>query len=85
MLQVKDNQPKTRQAMERWFDEVCTAPPTLQHTEKGHGRIVTYRLWVSDGLNDYLEELGWPKVGQCFRLERSVRYPKTGQTKVGVR
>ncbi len=84
-MQVKDNQPNTRQAMERWFADVLQEQSPVERTHKERGRIVTYRLWVTEGLTDYLQELGWPQVGQCFRLERRVRYPKSGVTKTGVR
>ncbi len=84
-MQVKDNQPKARQALERWFADIARQHTPLEWTGKSHGRIVTYRLWVSEGLNDYLEEQGWPEIGQCFRIERKVRYPKSGKTKTGVR
>ena len=84
-MQVKDNQPIARQAMERWFAEEGSRTDPVVRTFKEHGRLVTYRLWVSEGLNDYLEDRGWPKVGQSFRLERTVQYLKSGKHQRGVR
>lgn len=74
---VKDNQPRTRWAIEKLFvHEVCNlrqgAPlskevQTDTKVSKGHGRIETRTILVSTLLNDYLD---WPYVAQVFRLER---------------
>ena len=74
---VKDNQPRTRWAIEKLFvHEMCNlrqgAPfskeiQTFSKTTKGHGRIETRTIFVSTLLNDYLD---WPYVAQVFRLER---------------
>ncbi len=75
---VKDNQPRTRWAIEKLFvHEMCNLRQGAQlskdiqmcsKTNKGHGRIETRTIYVSALLNDYLE---WPHVAQVFRLERS--------------
>jgi len=74
---VKDNQPRTRWAIEKLFvHEICNlrqgAPLSKEiqmfsKTTKGHGRIETRTIFVSTLLNDYLD---WPYVAQVFRLER---------------
>jgi predicted transposase YbfD/YdcC len=75
---VKDNQPRTRWAIEKLFvHEMCNLRQGAQlskdiqvfsKTNKGHGRIETRTIYVSALLNDYLE---WPHVAQVFRLERT--------------
>jgi hypothetical protein len=42
-------------------------------TEKGHGRIETRRIEVSEALKGYLS---FPYAEQVFRLERTVRNPQ---------
>lgn len=74
---VKDNQPRTRWAIEKLFVyEMCNLQKgaalsreiqTDRKTNKGHGRIETRTMYVSTQLNDYLD---WPNVAQVFRLER---------------
>jgi predicted transposase YbfD/YdcC len=78
---VKDNQSRTRWAIEKLFvHEVCNlsqgAPLSkevqrISKVAKGHGRIETRTIYVSALLNDYLD---WPYVGQVFRLERTRWY-----------
>lgn len=73
---VKDNQPKTREAIERLFSPQksipgCGNPPmdfqSATSVEKQVGRIEERTLTVSSMLNDYLD---WPHLGQVFKLER---------------
>lgn len=74
---AKDNQPRTRWAIEKLFmHEMCNLRQgaslskdiqVFTKTNKGHGRIETRTIYVSPLLNEYLE---WPHVGQVFRLER---------------
>jgi predicted transposase YbfD/YdcC len=74
---IKDNQPETRQDIERLFaPETCTpgfsaAAHDDFHTdatiEKGHGRIERRTITVSSALKGYLN---WPAVEQVFQLER---------------
>lgn len=74
---VKDNQPRTRWAIERLFvHEMCNLRQgahlskdiqMYSKTTKGHGRIETRTIFVSNLLNEYLD---WPFVAQVFRLER---------------
>jgi len=86
---VKDNQARTRWAIEKLFvHEVCNlqkgAPLSsdihLATTlNKRHARIEQRTLMVSTQLNDYLE---WPHVAQVFRIERLVQHPHgKGQTR----
>jgi len=75
---VKDNQPRTRWAIEKLFvHEMCNLRQGAQlskniqvftKTNQGHGRIETHTIYVSTLLNEYLE---WPHVAQVFGLERS--------------
>jgi predicted transposase YbfD/YdcC len=83
---VKDNQPALRREIELLFQpETClpgTSPVitdlrTATTTDKGHGRIETRRLTVSSLL---AESARWPHLAQVFRLERTVRLLKTGET-----
>jgi hypothetical protein len=66
-------------ATRKWFaEEVVSQVPDLEQSYKGHGRIVTYRVWVTDALNEYFQqELRWPWPGQVMQIERSCWYPKT--------
>lgn len=80
---VKDNQPRTRWAIEKLFvHEACNLRMGAnlsrdfqvdQQVDKGHGRITSRKLFSSTLLNDYLD---WPHIAQVFRIERTVFYPK---------
>ena len=80
VLPLKDNHPTTREAIEFWFaDEPAhyeEANRTAQHTEKGHGRIVTRRIEATTVLNDYLD---WEGLAQTFRLHRRIVDTSTGE------
>jgi predicted transposase YbfD/YdcC len=82
---AKDNQPKTREAIELLFarqkpvrGQGC--PPmdfvTAQTTEKEHGRLEERKITVSSMLNDYMD---WPFVQQVFQLERRFTYGGSGK------
>ena len=82
---AKDNQPKTRQAIEQLFAPQKSAPglgcpPMDFHSEeifnKEHGRLEQRSITVSSLLNDYLD---WPNVAQVFKLERRFTYVATGR------
>ena len=82
---VKENQALTYQALEFWFD--APAPPetpnqVTQVVEKAHGRLTTWQIETTTALNEYLD---WPALAQAFKITRSVRFPKTGQTQFTVR
>jgi predicted transposase YbfD/YdcC len=74
---IKDNQPDTRQDIERLFAPESVVKGfspashddfrTAQTIEKGHGRIERRTLTASSILNGYLN---WPGVEQVFQLER---------------
>lgn len=76
---VKDNQAKTRWAIEKLFvHEVCNlqkgAPLSKDigmavKVNKQRGRIEQRTILTSTQLNDYLD---WPHVAQVFRIERIV-------------
>jgi predicted transposase YbfD/YdcC len=82
---VKDNQPKTREAIELLFAPEKAIPgvgsPAMDFqsattTEKQAGRIEERTLTVSSMLNDYLD---WPHLGQVFKLERRFTYLASGK------
>jgi predicted transposase YbfD/YdcC len=83
---IKDNQPETRQDIERLFaPESCTpgfSPAshgdfrTAETLEKGHGRIEQRTITVSSALKGYLN---WPAVEQVFQLERTFTRVKDGK------
>jgi predicted transposase YbfD/YdcC len=82
---VKENQALTYQALEFWFD--APAPPetpnqVAQVVEKAHGRLTTWQIETTTALNEYLD---WPALAQAFKITRSVRFPKTGETQFTVR
>lgn len=82
---VKDNQPKTREALEQLFAPQKPVrgqgwPPmdfsTAKTTEKNHGRLEERTITVSSMLNEYLD---WPSVQQVFKLERRFTYENSGK------
>jgi predicted transposase YbfD/YdcC len=82
---VKDNQAKTRQAIEQLFAPEKPVPglgcppmdfQNAQTVEKQAGRIEERRITVSSLLNDYLD---WPYLGQVFKLERRFTTLATGE------
>lgn len=82
---AKDNQPRTRWAIEKLFvHEVCNLQKgcplskdfqMFTKVNKGHGRIEQRTILVSSLLNDYLD---WPHVAQVFRVERVVWHVQYG-------
>jgi predicted transposase YbfD/YdcC len=82
---VKDNQPKTRQAIEQLFAPEKPVPGlgcppmdfrSAQTVEKQAGRMEERRLTTSSLLNEYLD---WPSLGQVFLLERRFTNLATGE------
>jgi predicted transposase YbfD/YdcC len=82
---AKDNQPKTREAIELLFapqkpvrGQGC--PPmdfvTAQTYEKEHGRLEERTITVSSMLNKYIN---WPFVQQVFKMERRFTYAGSGK------
>ena len=92
---MKDNQSRTRWAIEKLFvHEVCNqqkgAPLSKDiqigvKVNKQHGRIEQRTLLTSTQLNEYLE---WPHASQVFRIERLVYHAdqlgKTRQIEYGL-
>jgi predicted transposase YbfD/YdcC len=87
---VKDNQPKTREAIELLFAPekaipgVGNPPMDFQSattTEKQVGRVEERTLTVSSMLNDYLD---WPHLEQVFKLERRFTYLASGKVEYEV-
>jgi len=85
---VKGNQPQLLQDLHDWFDTSIPLLPGMgcppkdfrsaTVTNKGHGRIEVRTLTTSSQLNDFLD---WPFLQQVFKLERSVKILKIGQTR----
>ncbi len=82
---IKDNQPKTRQAIEQLFTPSPAIPGLgcprmdfcrVKTVDKQAGRIEERTLTVSQLLNDYLD---WPYVQQVFKLERRFSDLATGK------
>ena len=82
---VKDNQPKTREAIEQLFAPQKRVrgqgyPPmdfsTAKTTGKEQGRLEERTITVSSLLNDYID---WPSVQQVFKLERRFTYGTSGK------
>jgi predicted transposase YbfD/YdcC len=79
VLTVKDNQSRTRWAIEKLFvHEVCNLQKGIPlskdfqmggNTEKKHGRLEKRTMMTSTLLNDYL---GWPHLAQVFRVEKII-------------
>lgn len=82
VLTAKDNQPRTRWAIEKLFvSEACNlqkgAPlskdfQSFVQIQKGHGRIEKRIILTSTRLNEYLDD--WPGLAQVFRIEKLVWY-----------
>jgi len=82
---IKDNQPKTREAIEQLFAPQKRVPgqgcppmdfATAQICGKEHGRLEERTVVVSSLLNEYLD---WPYVQQVFKLERQFIYTNSGK------
>ena len=82
---VKDNQPKTREAIEQLFAPQKRVPglgcppmdfSTAKTTEKQHGRLEERTITVSGLLNEYID---WHSVQQVFKLERRFTYGNSGK------
>ena len=82
---VKNNQPKTREAIEQLFAPQKTVrgqgcPPmdfsTAKTTDKAHGRLEERSITVSCMLNDYID---WPAIQQVFKIERRFTYEASGK------
>ena len=85
---VKGNQPQLLEDLHDWFDTSIPLLPGMGYlpkdfrsatvTNKGHGRLEVRTLTTSSQLNDFLD---WPFLQQVFKLERSITFQKTGQTR----
>jgi predicted transposase YbfD/YdcC len=82
---AKGNQPQMEEDIRLWFGPDpapipgMSYPPkdfeTAQSVNKGHGRLETRTLTVSNQLKDFLK---WPYLEQVFKLERRFVFLKTG-------
>ena len=82
---AKDNQPRTRWAIEKLFvHEVCNLQKgcalskdfqMFTKVNKSHGRIEQRTIMASNLLNEYLD---WPHIAQVFRIERVIWHPQYG-------
>ena len=64
---AKDNQPTLREDIETLDWESRSFSPQAQSFDKGHGRIETRTIWLSDELVGYLD---FPHANVVFRLKR---------------
>ena len=72
---VKANQPQLLEDITLHFEHRMQ-PDFVEKATLEHGRIETRRIWITDGLNDYLD---FPHVGQAFVIERERIEKKTGK------
>lgn len=82
VLTAKDNQARTRWAIEKLFvSEVCNLQKGAAlskdfqqyvQVQKGHGRLEKRTILTSTLLNEYLDD--WPGLAQVFRIETLVWY-----------
>ncbi|MBU2857221.1 ISAs1 family transposase [Acidithiobacillus ferrooxidans] len=70
---VKGNQPTLEHDIAVQFEN-CGTPDFIEVTPADHGRIETRRIWRSTAVKAYL---GFPHVGQAFRIERECVHKKT--------
>lgn len=85
---LKDNHPRTREAIEQLFQPDPSLVPgfntgptdfqTAQQVTKAHGRLETRTLTTSQALND---TLNWPGVQQVFKLKRQTLIQVSGATR----
>lgn len=83
---IKDNQPETRQDIERLFAPESVVKGfspashddfrTAETIEKSHGRMEYRKITVSHALKGYLN---WPGAEQVFKLERHFKRMKDGK------
>ena len=92
LLAVKDNQPTLHEELKLLFDEAIANAfdgmgyDFYQHTEKGHGRIETRRVWVTRDV-DWLRQRGeWKNLRSVVRVEsvRHVLDPAGGEGKTSI-
>lgn len=77
---VKGNQPTLDHDIAVQFEN-CGTPDFVEVAPADHGRIETRRIWCSTAVNAYL---GFPHVGQTFRIERECVNKKTGKRSLEV-
>jgi predicted transposase YbfD/YdcC len=87
---VKDNQAKTRQAIEQLFAPEKPVPGlgcppmdfrSAQTVDKQAGRVEERHITVSSLLNEYLD---WPYLGQVLKLERRFTTLATGEVETEI-
>ena len=79
LFTVKGNQPTLHDDIRLLLDETIArrAPDFMNEGAKPeHGRRERRSIWVSSGLNDYLN---FPGVGQVFAIRRETREVKSGK------
>jgi predicted transposase YbfD/YdcC len=77
---VKDNQPTLLEDIRLIFDGGRAQPDFREPPTLAHGRIEQRAIWTTTHLNDYLNFLNFPGVGQVFVIERHTVAKKTGKT-----
>lgn len=83
VLIAKDNQPTLKEDIADLFEDRTPDRRRWQEAEtwdKGHGRLEHRQIVCSPDLNDWFAK-EWQGIEQVFRLERTVRLLKTGETR----
>jgi predicted transposase YbfD/YdcC len=71
---VKNNQPGLFQDIALFFEN--RQAPDFVQTDCEHGRIEIRKIWITTGLNGYLN---FPHLGQAFVIQRESTEKKTGE------
>jgi len=83
VLIAKDNQPGLKEDIADLFEDRtpdCRRWQEAETWDRGHGRLEHRQITCSPDLNDWFAKT-WERIEQVFRLERTVRILKTGETR----
>lgn len=78
VLDVKNNQPQLKEAIDDFFAQFCATPASQtphqakEEVSKEHGRIETRRCYVFDALDCLPATARWPDL-RCFAVIESIR------------
>lgn len=72
LLALKDNQPRTHQEVSEFFDHAIGSPDTrcVEASDKGHGRLESRRVHVSDDIGWFEDRTRWPGLKSFVAVER---------------
>ncbi|GER91376.1 ISAs1 family transposase [Dictyobacter vulcani] len=83
LLIAKDNQPTLKEDIADLFEDPTPDRRRWQEAEtwdKGHGRLEHRQIVCSPDLNDWFAK-EWQGIEQVFRIERTTRFLKTGESR----